>query len=374
MKIEELLQKYPTKRIKPVDGMAVTAEVWEEAHEYHRQSQGIYALFSHGPGIITGLNVIASDPPDTSVYILPGIAVDPAGQTIVLPQPVAYDIGHEMEGLLYLLLSYGESRPKADGGRKKEEGSPLYIHAEFSISARTALPDTPWVELARVRRSSREAPFLNAKNPAQPDSNEIDLRFRREVGAPQEVNIAVSYLGQVTDKKQGLGANYLAQALNRLGQYQVSVEDDVPIGPGIVTNTLVYLVGQGSFELAAGVMNGLRNYVQRGKGTLFIESMDSAAETAFLNFLNTANMQPEALPSRHRLLTQPYLFAAPPSGFENQGTAKVLVNEGVIFSTYNYGLLWQGERRDGLPARADIRSAIEWGGNIIAYAVDRRRQ
>ena len=102
MNIEELLQRYPTKRIKPVDGMAVTSEVWEEAHEYHRQSQGCHALFSHGPGILAGLEVIASDPPDTSVYILPGIAIDPVGQTIVLPQPVAYDIGHEMEGLLYL--------------------------------------------------------------------------------------------------------------------------------------------------------------------------------------------------------------------------------------------------------------------------------
>ncbi len=372
MNIEELLQKYPTKRIKPVDGMAVTSEVWAEAHKFHRQSQGYHALFSHGPGILAGLEVIASDPPDTSVYILPGMAIDPVGQTIVLPQPVAYDIGHEMEGWLYLLLSYGESQPQTDNG-SSAEGNPLYIHTEFSIFARTALPSTPWVELARFRRSSREATFLNAQNPAQPGSDEVDLRFRREVGAPREVSMAVSYLGQVADKKHSLGVSYLARNINNLGNYHVSVEDDVSIGPGIVTNTLIYLVGQGDFKLDAGAMNGLRNYVRRGKGTLFIESIDSAAEEAFLNFLETTAMQPKPLPAGHRLLSQPYLFAAPPPGFGNQGKPKLLVSDGVIFSSYNYGLLWQGEQRGRKASREEIRSAVEWGSNIITYAVERHR-
>ncbi len=254
--LEELLQKYPVKRIKPVDGMAVTSEVWEEAHDYHRRSQGLHALFSHGPGLVSGLGVIASDPPDTSVFISPGIAVDPMGQVIVLPQAVAYDIGHEMEGLLYLLLSYGESRPRTENGGRGEEGSPLYVHSEFSIFARTTLPaNTPWVELARVRRGSRDAAFVDAQNPAMPGLNEIDLRYRREVGAPAEVHIAVSYLGQVADKKHGLGASYLAQTLNHTGKGRVFVEDNVLIGPGIVNNTIIYLVGQGTFEMESGVMN-----------------------------------------------------------------------------------------------------------------------
>ena len=89
MSTEDLLKIFPDKWIKPVDGLAVTAEVWEEAHDHHRQGQRFHAILHHGSGVITGLEVMASDPPDTSVYILPGVAVDPAGQTIVLPQPVA---------------------------------------------------------------------------------------------------------------------------------------------------------------------------------------------------------------------------------------------------------------------------------------------
>ena len=93
MSIEELLKQYPIRRIQPADGMAVTADVWEEAHEYHRRSQGFHALFSHGAGIVTGLEVIASDPPDTARDILPGIAADQEGQTVIVPPPVAYARG-----------------------------------------------------------------------------------------------------------------------------------------------------------------------------------------------------------------------------------------------------------------------------------------
>lgn len=372
MNTEELLQQYPTKRIKPADGMAVTADVWEEAHEYHRRTQDFHTLFSHGSGIITGLEVIASDPPDTSVYILPGIAIDTTGQTIVLPQPVSYDIGHEMEGQLHLLLSYSESRPASENG-SGAEGAPQYVNAEFSLSARTTLPNTPHVELARVRRSSRDSTFLNAQNPAQPGPNEIDLRYRREVGAPRDVNLAVTYLGNVSDRKHGRGAGYLAQALNHTGQYRVFVEDGVPLGPNIVTNTLVYLVGHGKFELNQGQMNGLRNYVTRGRGTLLIESVDAAAEETFMEFLRATGLQPDPLPPGHRLLAQPHLFAAPPPGFESQEKPKLLVGDGVIFSTYNYGLVWQGECKGRLASREEIRSAVEWGGNIVTYALERHR-
>ena len=151
------------------------------------------------------------------------------------------------------------------------------------------------------------------------------------------------------------------------------VEDDVPLAPGIEANTLIYLVGQGSFELNPGQMNFLNNYVRRGRGTLLIETVDQAAEAVFLNILKTIELSPGPLTAGHRLLADPYLFAVPPAGFETEGKPAVLVNEGVILSTFNYGRMWQGEWRDGVPSREQIRSAQEWGGNIIAYAVNRRR-
>ncbi len=373
MSIENLLKLFPEKRIHPADGLAVTAQVWEEAHAYHRQQQRFHDVAYHGWGIVTGLEVIASDPPDTSVYILPGVAVDPVGQIILLPQPVAYDIGDEMDGLIYLLLNYEQGRPRADDGQGQKDG-PLYVHAEFSIAARTSLPNTPWVELARVNRRRRQDLFVDAPNPIRPGHNQIDLRFRHEIGAPAEVSLAVCYLGEKSATQYGLGASYLAQALNHSGRYRVAVHDDAPLGPGIESNTLIYLVGQERFELNSSQMNGLFNYVRRGQGTLFIESHDSDAESAFMNFLRTMDMTPEALKPEHRLLVYPHLFAGPPPGFEDKADSEVLVSDGVIFSTCKYGLLWQGQQRDGRPARETIRAAVEWGGNVLTYAKNRHRR
>lgn len=370
--MQGLLEKYPLKRINPFDGMAITAQVWQEAHNFHQQSHSFLTMLSHGPGIVAGLQVIASDPPDTSVYILPGVAIDPAGQVIVLPQPVSYDIGDDLAGPLYLLIGYHESRPRPANG-SQIEGEPLYVQAEFSITAQSEIPDAPRVELARVMRSSRTSLFKDARNPAAPGPDEIDGRNRRHVGALPAASIAVCYLGRVEIKKHGRGASFLAQTINHLGRSFVQVADDVPLGPGLLTHSLVYLVGQGEFSLDPGEMNGLRNYVRRRRGTLFIESLDSQAEAAFWKFLREKELQPDLVTSDHPLLCQPYLFAMPPIGFEGRNEPKLLAGEGVIFSTYNYGLLWQGERRSGPAEREDIRAATELGHNIVAYALSRQR-
>jgi len=370
---EDLLETFPARRIKPFDGMAVTAESWQEAHEYHRQSQRFHILLNHGPGIVTGLEVIASDPPDRSVFILPGVAVDPTGQTIVLPEPVAYDFGDEIEGFLYLLLSHREGRPRT--GKGGDQDSPLYVHDRFSIVARPALPDTPCVELARLTRDNRAASLFDAQAPAHPGPNEIDLRHRQEIGSVSRktVTVAVCYLGDVAEKKHGRGAGYLARTLNRTDKYLVTVDDGVPLDPNVLTYTLIYLVGEGAFELSRSQVKGLQGYVERG-GTLFIESCDLGAASTFSDYLRSLDLKLEALPPAHSLLLEPYLFAAPPAGFETEGSPEVQVGDGVIFSSCSYGRLWHGERRDGVPSREEIRCAMEWGANLVAYALARRQK
>ena len=149
------------------------------------------------------------------------------------------------------------------------------------------------------------------------------------------------------------------------------VEDDAPLAPGIEANTLIYMVGAGAFSLEPGQMNFLNNYVRRGQGTLFLESLDPAAENTFLEILKTIGMTPEPIQQDHTLLKSPFLFALPSDGYETGGRPPVRVHEGLVFSTCNYGRLWQGERRDGMPSREQIRQAMEWGTNIVAYAARR---
>ncbi|RPI79057.1 MAG: hypothetical protein EHM41_24180, partial [Chloroflexi bacterium] len=116
---------FPTKRIKPNDGLAITSSVWEEAHEYHRLTQRFHDRILHKHGIAIGLEVVASDPPDSSVYIMPGAAVDPEGELVLVPEAINFDFGSTF-GKLFLMLTYGESRPIQD-----DEDAPAYIAAQF---------------------------------------------------------------------------------------------------------------------------------------------------------------------------------------------------------------------------------------------------
>ncbi len=388
MRDQNLWQTYPNRRIKPVDGMAVTATVWEEAHEYHRQQQRFHALLSHGPGILTGLEVIASDPPSSSVYIRPGIAIAPNGQTIIITEPVRYDFGQVMEGVLHLLLGYGEGAPRASKTRTIGD-SILYIHDQFRLEAQHALPNEPYVELVRVRRHGRSAPLLDAQEWIHPGPNELDLRFRREIGAvPQpEVSLGVSYVGEMTDMRHGRGISYLVRFLSRsgvLGQAPVWVDNNVFLDANLKAYTIVCLVGQQAFQLPQDEMTALYNYLQGG-GTIFFERCRRtagvgapSADESFAKLLQSFGFALQDLPPDHSLLTEPFLFAAPPPGFEfeefeTEGRPKIRVVDGIICSTYDSGCLWGGEQRGRTPSREEIRAALEWGGNIIAYAKKRHQ-
>ena len=378
---EDLLKEVPIRRIKPFDGMSVTAAVWEEAHEYHRQQQRFHNLLNHGAGILTGLEAIASDPPDNSVYILPGIACDSAGQTIVLPEPLSFDLG-AAQGTIYLLLSYGEGGPRTEAGG--EGDNTLYIHAQYSLEAGPALPETGYVELARVRRQERGAPIRDAQDRWLPKPNEIDLRFRRDIGAKARdvASVAVCYLGGPADKRHGRGVNFLANALGHSDDLSLWVDDQVPLtaGADLSGYTLVYLVGLGAFRLTPDEMNVLYAYLQ-GHGTLLFESCrhdapagNPPADAAFLDMLSSFGLQLNELRPDHRLLVEPWLFAAPPPGFETEGAPNIRLSDDVILTDCDYGCLWQGERRGRAATREEIRAALEWGRNLVAYAIERRKQ
>jgi hypothetical protein len=381
---EELLKKIPLKRIKPMDGMAVTAEIWEEAHDYHRLMHQFHNMLSHGAGILTGLNVIASDPPDRSVYVLPGVALDPWGRPIILSEPLSFDVGYTVEGLLYLLLTYGEGQPTRSSNGQ-DTSAPRYVHTQFSLEARPDWPESPSVELARLRRQGRDTPLFNAQDTEHPGPNELDLRFRREIGLVTHVahSLAVTYLGggSSTDTRHGTGANYMARAFTRLGQDKLYVDHNVPLTAGLEANSLIYLVGRGPFQVSQDEITKLYAYLQAG-GTIFMESNrrniggggDPPADNAFFTLLSSLGVALTEVRTGEKLMTDPFLFGAPPPGYETLGAPRLLVADGVIFSSFDYGAMWQGESRDGAAPREEIRAALEFGANIVTYALDRRRQ
>jgi len=374
----EYLNSFPTKRIKAVDGMAVTADVWEEAHDYHRHQQQLHARYAHGPGILSGLDVVASDPADTSVYIRPGAAIDDEGHTIVVAEPLSYDVAGATEGSFYLFLTFAESRPRSENGRV-QEGAPLYVHAEFGLETMAQPAGGATVELARMQRSKRGAIVRDAADAASPAADEIDLRFRKVIGASPAApaSLAVVHIGG-SGGRHGAGAAYLARTLRAAGK-PIFANDGVPLSAGLAGYTLVYLVAHAGFQLSTDDMNSLYSYLQSG-GTVFAESCRrdaqaaNAADTSFNDLFSSLGIKLDTVATGHSLLVEPNLFAAPPAGYETDGLPIVRAGGGVVFSAADYGCRWQGERRSGAAGRDAIRTAHEWGGNILGLAMARHGQ
>jgi len=373
---EEILQQYPKKRLSPEDGMAVTASVWEEAHDEHRLTQRLHTLLERGPGIVTGLEVVASDPPDTSVYVLPGIAISPDGDTIVIQDPVTYDL-RAAQGAVKLLLTYTESKPKPE---KNAEGELLrYVHAQFGLEA-VALETnaSAGVELARVYLTEHGVVLQNATRQKSPADNEIDVRFRHEIGASAStpLTIAICSLDDTVPTCHEPGIQATIRFLHQSAHQPVWVDVNVPLSGRLQQYPLVVLAAPGEFTLPVEKMNALYAYMQNG-GTLLLESCNQngnseAALTAFQSLLESLGVAFTPLPEDHTLLQEPHLFATPPIGATGR-EPQIWIGEGVILSAADYGCLWAGHSHDGQPSREQIRTAHEWGVNLLTYANSKRR-
>jgi hypothetical protein len=367
MSNENPLASFPQQRIKPYDGMAITAEVWDTAHDYHRQAQAAHNLYFHGAGILAGLQVVASDPADNIVIILPGMAVDSQGQVIVLKEPVAYDLGEEIEGPLYLLISNRERL--LDSKDTESSDHPAYARDEYLIFARSSFPNTPVVELARFTRKTKKSAIQDAVLKGHPQINEIDLRYRRHIEVLPEtlLNIGVTYVGEVAHKNHGKGLAKLTHFFRKTMNYQLIVEDDLPFNPNILNYPLLYVVGEGDLKFTAARVKGLKGYVDQG-GILLVESCDETADKAFMDLFEKIDLKPEPLVSQHVLFSLPNIFAALPRGYKEQG--EMYAVPGLLYSTRQYGRLWNGETAEQVATREEIRSSIEWAENMFTYLLE----
>ncbi|MBN2007539.1 MAG: DUF4159 domain-containing protein [Anaerolineae bacterium] len=384
MSEKDLIRNFPNKKISPEDGMAITADVWNSAHEYHRQRQQLYDLLSQGPGIVAGLEIEATDTPSNTVCISPGIAMDPLGQIVVLNDTDIRRFNfEERDGPLHLVLSYHSGRPRHDKNNTGED-DPKYIHDEYIIEAKKpgGYDPTQVIELARIRRSNGNAPIVNAQDFEHPASNEIDLRFRKQVGKQilPTVTLGVSFMGTQVLERHKAGVNHLARALRNLGLYRVCVDMGISLATGLEDYTLVYLVGHQSFKPTQEEIQIIYNYHKNG-GVIFIESCrhdvnegPAPAEASFNEILASLGVQLKSAAPSHDLFGDPFLFAGAPAGFEDADKGQLRVSEGIIVSTYDYGCLWQGEHRSRIAQREEIRAAMEWGANLINYALKHNRK
>ncbi len=391
------------QRIKAEDGMAITADVWNEAHDYHRRILQTHLQHGHSHGILTGLNVLARGPKnneDKAVVVMPGVATDSNGNIIIVPNQTTLTLEalKPEGGWVYLTLAYGESVAQPDNSPGRTGLNVKHIRHEYKPAWALTEPSAPTIELARVRLAPREPtvaskPELkirNASRPSRPGLNEIDLRFRGTVSIQPNVVAAlgVATIGNVKNPAHQRacisGLRVLAQRFGQSGKVYLGIDENVPLNASMNDYALIYLIVNEQPQMDKvdkAVCEALYNYVMVRGGTLFVECAPANRNQVgdLLTFFQQMAMSAPA-EAGHTLLSKPHFFAFLPTGYVTNEPPKMYVfrdsnkvEKGIILSTGGYGMVWSGLQQSGPASRETIRAAHEIGENLIAYALKKDR-
>ncbi|MDQ3928727.1 MAG: DUF4159 domain-containing protein [Chloroflexota bacterium] len=361
------------KRVNPFMGLMIDATTWGDSHDYHRQSGQAHALVMHGWGIVTGLEVDAADPADRSVWIRPGVAVDPEGKLIIVAQPFRYQITTQEPGLIYLVLMFREI--PTDPALSIEDGSerPSRLLEAYAIYERDRLPDQPHVELARIQQSAGKKPLKDAADQTTPKVDEIDNRYREQaairpgprttigVWKPAEAPAALTNLLA--------GPTRLLSALTSGVDWRLRRRDQ-PEGPETpIGCDLLLMPATGGIAFNDAEKNQLSTFLAGG-GVMLVEACASAgsadAQKAMATVAQAVGRKPQPVKRDHPLLTSRHIFAAAPPG---AASGQLVEADGLILSTADYMCAWTGGTVEKALDRADIRTAVEFAENLLAYAL-----
>lgn len=350
------IKYFPKYSLKAYDGMSITADVWEMAHNEHRDAMRAHMLSMHKPGIICGLDIHANDPADHYVFISPGAAVDDMGRVIVVDQTIAYDFGDENAGSYLLLLGYGEHE-KEDLETKNK-----VMQHEYIIAARQSLPKQPVVELARLTISQKGAVIRDAVDPFQPGKNELDLRYRFVRNFIGD-RIRVAAISIPSDNYAVYkGWRVLMSEMEQMLQLNLVVDMFPEIDERINGYDMVYIGAAGTHHVSDVELALLRQLYQNGKGIL-LEGLD-AAGSASLKVIADAFKAAPINSDICRFYSSPFFFRVPP---EQIAEKHLTCAKKLIFCTDPLVIPWSGDLNGNPLPRTEIRTNLEWGANLVMY-------
>ena len=379
----EGIARFQVVRVNPFEGLIVDATTWGDAHGYHRDQQRLHGLVCHGAGIVAGLEVVAHDPPDLSVVIQPGVAVDGDGNLIMVAQAQRYYLQPSQGGTAYLVIQFREI-PLGEGGKPTDSpDTASRIREAYRIQQRDNLPAESYVELARVRLAAQTTGVRDAGQPPEPQIGELDLRFRRRVAIAPQGEVAI---GRLVPAQAGEGAN-LAHArglanLSRELLLGAGVESRylgaVHLGLDAEQCSLLYLDAGQRPTFAGPEIAALQVFLQQG-GVLLVEPCagdqgvppGNELRLFFDAVVQRFGGSARRVERGHPLLDARHTFATPPAGALKDG--EVLEAGGIVFSQHDYGCAWQGGRAAEPLDRQAIRTALELGINLAFYALVRKR-
>jgi hypothetical protein len=179
------------KRINFFKGFLTTEKDWNDAERYHIDKRRLHNRMLHSPGIVFGyagdLRVTARARGDLSVEVQPGYAIDGMGNDLMVFDATIRNINLEefrLPQTIYIVLRYYEELTDFIAYKENLE---YKGHRRVLESCKVELsqtePDTAReVELARVYLEKAVARVRDARDPANPQANEIDMRYVQRGG------------------------------------------------------------------------------------------------------------------------------------------------------------------------------------------------
>ena len=383
MSLDDITKK-PLRRLNPYRGLILDVNTWSAAHDYHREQQRLHGLAMHSPGVVAGLDVVAWNPPDSSVVIYPGVALDSEGHTIIVGEPQRFHLQVEERGTTYLVLRYREVADELAENTSEEEAQARFILEGYTLEERRQLPEETHLELARIEISNRGAPITDADHYLETSSDQIDLRYRL-VSGPRpsgKIGIGVIPLENTTGGAtcHMAVAMELVRTINSTTGYLAEFKGPINLNEEIQDCETLLVAGSGAFTLTEKWENVLHNFLDRG-GVLWGEVCRGEGEgtkeplpfeSSFKDMAKRLDRNLTPLFRGHDLFTAHHLFAEAPEGID--GPVQLLESDGILFSDGDYGCLLQGGRPDKPAPRACIRSSVELGINLCIYSFQRTHQ
>jgi hypothetical protein len=174
------------KRLNFFRGFRTTEQDWNDGERYHTEKRKLHNRMMHGPGIVPhalgGLRVSGRGRGELAVETQSGYAIDGQGNDIFVWEPEIKQLNpndFKLPATVYLVVRYIE---EFSDFISYKENLDFKGHRRITETAKVEWtvtePDIHTeVELARINLTKDVKRIVDAKDPFNPQPNEIDLRF-----------------------------------------------------------------------------------------------------------------------------------------------------------------------------------------------------
>ncbi len=417
------------ERLQIRDGMPINAECWQHAHTYHRHRQNFHYQALYEPGIVYGLGVaIVPDQPDGRLLqVQPGVAIDIAGNPIIVKSPEEFRLTSTPNDgqalVVYLVVNYVDPDDLRLNPTAKTQVESFRIVEKLHL-------DPQDIELCRIDLQASVTQLQAPPNVFAPSWNQLDFRDRRQPQPQAQLRVKV---GLVSDESpDSLTQNGFTDLLRSLpGLYPTLHADSTlqtfsaqALGREFTLDCqLLHIPYQVLLALPNPAIQRLQSFLARGGVVLTVADFDAVdlldlldigqelrlglleaerdrdlfnqtgiqlqqeitanqsaiteqiatieqAIAAIALRLGVSLSDPEALSNDHPLQWQPFTFSQLPN---RQKHPIILRNwGGLILMLGDLTRCWSHSAIPPIP-RENIRSAQEWGINLLHFAAQKQQ-